>query len=638
MAKPPNGKEVVLLTLAGHRVPYKTSETRKLARKLTAMFQTFDAIADPALGPPRVKALRAAMAKAAIDCVLVPRADAHQGEYVPPSDERLQWLTGFSGSAGFAVVANKGAALFTDGRYTLQAGLQVDPGTFEIIDSVSNDTMGWIARKRPGGGTIGFDPWLHTADAIAALVKAGKPKGLTLKPLTRNLVDFVWGKARPTPPTGAVSVQPLILAGVAAETKIADLQRTLKVEAQDACLLTLPDSISWLLNIRGADVAHNPVVLAFMLVPAAGKPELFIDRAKIGPDAKNHLKLVEIKPPDELLTRLTKLKSEKKRVRIDPATAPELCVRRLGQAAVHGADPCILPKACKNAAELKGARTAHVRDGAVLVRYLAWFDREAPTGRLDEITAASKLEALRAETQHLKEISFPTISGAGPNGAIVHYRVSTESNRKLGPGELFLVDSGAQYQDGTTDVTRTVVIGKPTREMCERFTLVLKAHIAIATARFPKGTRGVQLDMLARQPFWQAGMDYDHGTGHGVGSYLSVHEGPQSISKRGMANLEPGMIVSNEPGFYKAGAFGIRLENLEVVTEPSKINGGDREMMGFETLTLAPFDRRLVAIAMLTDAERAWLDAYHARVLKIIGPEVGPDDRTWLKVATAPIA
>jgi Xaa-Pro aminopeptidase len=604
------------------------------------MFQTFDTVAEPALGPPRVKLLRAAMSDAGVDAVLVPRADAHQGEYVPPADERLHWLTGFSGSAGFAVVTKKAAALFTDGRYTLQAGLQVDTGTFEVVDSVSTETTAWLAQKLQSGGVIGFDPWLHTADSIAALTKAGKVKGLTLKPLAKNLVDIVWGKERPKSPVGRIVQQPLILAGVAAETKIADLQRTLKAEGQDACVLTLPDTICWLLNIRGSDVAHNPVVLAFMVVPVKGAPELFVDPAKIGPDVKRYLSdHVKVQPDMRggLLRRVADLKSAKKVVRVDAATAPEIIVRKLGTTAAVAADPCILPKARKNAAELKGARAAHVRDGAALVRYLAWLDREAPTGQLDEITVVKKLETLRAETQQLREISFATISGSGPNGAIVHYRVSTQSNRKLSPGELFLIDSGAQYQDGTTDVTRTIVIGKPTREMCQRFTLVLKAHIGLATARFPKGTRGIQLDTLARQPFWQAGMDYDHGTGHGVGSYLSVHEGPQSISKRGMANIEPGMIISNEPGFYKTGAFGIRLENLEVVTEPGPIVGGDREMMGFETLTLVPFDRRLVAVDLLSKVERDWLDAYHARVLKVIGPEVSPADRAWLTAATAPV-
>ena len=602
------------------------------------MFQTFDSVAAPALGPPRVKALRAVMAEAGLDVVLVPRADAHQGEYVPPGAERLLWLTGFSGSAGYAVITNTAAALFTDGRYTLQASQQVDADTFEIVDSVAHDAVSWIARKLPGGGVIGYDPWLHTADAVAALAKAGTPKSFKLKPMVRNPIDAVWGKTRPQEPVGPVSVQPLALAGVAAEKKIADLQQVLTSEGEAAVVLTLPDSICWLLNIRGADIQHNPVVLAFMIVPVTGKPELFIDAAKIAGAAKTHLSgLVRVQPPSALSKRLAEFKAAGKRVRLDPATAANILFRKLGKSAVNGVDPCILAKARKNAAELDGARAAHLRDGAAVVRYLAWLDREAPKGALDEITAVTKLEAIRAGTQHLKEISFPTISGSGPNGAIVHYRVSTATNRRLEPGELFLVDSGAQYQDGTTDITRTIVIGRPTREMCERFTLVLKGHIGIATARFPKGTRGVQLDTLARQPFWQAGFDYDHGTGHGVGSYLSVHEGPQSISKRGMAALEPGMIVSNEPGFYKRGAFGIRLENLEVVTEAAKIGDGDREMLGFETLTLVPFDRRLVAVAMLTPHERAWLDAYHARVMTVIGPELGADDRAWLVAAPAPI-
>ncbi len=604
------------------------------------MFQTFDAIADPSLGPPRVAALRRVMAAAKLDALLVPRADAHQGEYVPPADERLQWLTGFSGSAGFAVITAESAAVFTDGRYTLQAATQIDTATFEIVDSVAVDAVAWIAAKLPSGGIIGYDPWLHTHDAIGALAKAGKAKRLTFSPGERNLIDEVWGVSRPHPPVGAVSVHPLALAGVAAETKIADLQRTLRSEAQDACVLTLPDSICWLLNIRGADVAHNPVVLAFMIIPADGRPELYVDPAKIGAGAAAYLDdLVDRRAGmrDGLAARVDELASAGKQVRIDPATAPDKLSRRLGAYAAHAADPCTLPKARKTAAELAGARAAHIRDGAALVRYLAWLDREAPTGMLDEITAVEKLETLRAQTQQLKEISFPTIAGSGANGAIVHYRVSTKSNRKLGPGELFLVDSGAQYQDGTTDVTRTIVIGTPAEDMCERFTLVLKAHIAIATARFPKGTRGIQLDTLARQPFWQAGMDYDHGTGHGVGSYLSVHEGPQSISKRGMANIEPGMIISNEPGYYRTGAFGIRLENLEVVTEPATIDGGERAMMGFETLTLVPFDRRLVLADRLTASERAWLDAYHARVAKIIGPDLNAADRAWLMAATAPV-
>jgi Xaa-Pro aminopeptidase len=403
-------------------------------------------------------------------------------------------------------------------------------------------------------------------------------------------------------------------------------------------VLTLPDSIAWLFNIRGSDVAHIPVVLAFAIVPVTGKPELFVDAAKVTAEARAHLSPVaRISAPQELAKRLAALKASGKRVRLDPATAGTWFFRKLkgGKARiVRGTDPCLLPKARKNSAEIKGTRAAHKRDGAAIVRYLAWLDREASGGKIDEITASQKLEEVRAETQALKEISFDTISGSGPNGAIVHYRVTSATNRKLKSGELFLLDSGAQYVDGTTDITRTIAIGKPTREMQERFTLVLKGHIGIATARFPKGTRGIDLDPFARRALWEAGLDFDHGTGHGVGSYLSVHEGPQSISKRGMVALEPGMIISNEPGYYKEGAYGIRIENLVLVTEPEQIPGGDREVMAFETLTLAPIDRRLVLPAMLSPAEREWLNAYHARVLATLAPELSPADRTWLQSAT----
>ena len=446
----------------------------------------------------------------------------------------------------------------------------------------------------------------------------------------------MWGKQRPAPPQGAVVPHPLKYAGKPAEDKLKDLQALLKKDGQDAVVLTFPDSICWLFNIRGSDVAHNPVALAFAVVPASGKPELFVDAAKIGPEAKAHLApLAKISEPAALERRLVALKEAGKIVRISPA-APLWFTRKLkgGKArVVRATDPCLLPKARKNATEIKGTRAAHKRDGAAVARFLAWLDGQAETGRLDEIVAAQKLETIRSETQALKEISFDTISGSGPNGAIVHYRVTTATNRKLKSGELYLVDSGAQYLDGTTDVTRTVAIGTPTREMQERFTLVLKGHIAIATARFPKGTRGIDLDPFARRALWEAGLDFDHGTGHGVGSYLSVHEGPQSISKGGMVALEPGMIISNEPGYYKTGAYGIRIENLVLVSEPAKVAGGERETMSFETLTLVPIDRRLVVAEMLSPAELDWLNAYHRRVREIIGPELGPADREWLETS-----
>jgi Xaa-Pro aminopeptidase len=605
------------------------------------MFQTYEAPETRQNGTGRIDALRREMAKARLDALLVPRSDEHQGEYVAPSAERLKWLTGFSGSAGFAAIGKTSAALFVDGRYVVQAPQQVDTRTFKVLQVPQARLEDWIITHVKAGGTVGFDPKLHTAAAIEELAKSLQAKGIKLKALARNPVDKIWGRDRPPPPQGPIIPHPIRYAGKAAEQKIADLQAALRKEGEDWVVLTLPDSIAWLFNIRGSDVAHNPVPLAFALVPASGKAELFLDPAKVGPEAKVHLApLARISEPSALETRLAALKASPKRVRLDPGSASSWFFRKLGGGKariVRASDPCLLPKARKNSAEIKGARAAQRRDGAAVVRFLAWLDREAPGGRLDEIMVARQLETIRSETQALKEISFDTISGAGPNGAIVHYRVTTATNRRLEAGQLYLIDSGGQYLDGTTDITRTVAIGKPSREMQERFTLVLKGHIAIATARFPKGTRGVDLDPFARRALWEAGLDFDHGTGHGVGSYLSVHEGPQSISKRGMVPLEPGMMISNEPGYYKEGAYGIRIENLVLVTEPEKISGGDREMMGFETLTLAPFDRRLVRPELLTGPELAWLNSYHARVAELIGPELGPTDRAWLEAATARI-
>jgi Xaa-Pro aminopeptidase len=403
--------------------------------------------------------------------------------------------------------------------------------------------------------------------------------------------------------------------------------------------LTQPDSICWLFNIRGHDVAHNPIALCFAVVPAKGTPELFISEAKVTREAKAHLEgHVKISPPGALKTRLAALRKAKSRVRLDPERTSWGIAKALGKSVVEGSDPCIPLKAVKNTAEIKGSRAAHVRDGAAVSRFLAWLDRTIAQGTaVDEITAVRELEASRAATQQLKEISFDTISGSGPNGAIVHYRVTEATNRKLKQGELFLIDSGAQYLDGTTDITRTVAIGTPSAAMREHFTLVLKGHIAIATARFPKGTRGIDLDPYARRALWDHGLDYDHGTGHGVGAYLSVHEGPQSISRAGTATLEPGMIISNEPGYYKEGAYGIRIENLILVTPAEKPQGGDREMMTFETLTLVPFDRRLIAVELLTKDEIFWINNYHSRVREEIGPEMGPEHKMWLETATAPI-
>jgi Xaa-Pro aminopeptidase len=615
---------------------------RGAGRPMTCpMFQTFEAPDNnPRDTADRVARLRDIMLRTGLDAVLIPHADEYMNEYVPPCGQRLAWLTGFTGSAGMAAVARKSAALFVDGRYILQAPEQVDTGIFEVLQVPAAKVSDWLGKTLKPGAVVGFDPWLHAPGAVDDLAGELEAKRIKLKPLSRNPVDRVWGRKRPKPPQGMVVPHALKYAGKSAEEKLKELQALLKKDGQDAVVLTFPDSICWLFNIRGADVAHNPVVLAFAIVPVSGKPELFIDAAKIGSEAKAHLaSLAKISAPAALETRLAALKQAGKAVRLSPA-APLWFTRKLkgGKArVVRATDPCVLPKARKNTVEIKGARSAHKRDGAAMARFLAWLDREGETGSLDEIAVAQRLETIRSETQALKEISFDTISGAGPNGAIVHYRVTTATNRKLKSGELYLVDSGAQYLDGTTDVTRTVAIGKPTREMQERFTLVLKGHIAIATARFPKGARGIDLDPFARRALWDAGLDFDHGTGHGVGSYLSVHEGPQSISKGGMQVLEPGMIISNEPGYYKTGAYGIRIENLVLVGEPEKAAGGERETMSFETLTLVPIDRRLVLAEMLSPAELDWLNAYHRRVREMIGPELGPPDREWLEQSTAVI-
>ena len=604
------------------------------------MFQSFEAPADAGAGTARTRLVRDFLQRLKIDAFLVPRADEHQGEYVAPSAERLKWLTGFSGSAGMAVVASTKAVLLVDGRYTLQARTQVPLGTYEIAQVPQAKLVDWlIATLRPQA-VVGFDPWLHTVAEVDRLQTALKEKSIALKPVARNPVDDAWAKARPAPPRGKITIQPLKFAGTAAEDKIGNLQERLSADGQDAVVLTLPDSICWLFNIRGSDVAHNPVVLAFAIVAAKGKPELFIDTAKLDAAAKAHLAgLCKILAPAKLAERLAALKAAGKRVRLDPETAAWAIARRLGgrRKIVEGADPCIAAKAPKTAAELDGTKAAHLRDGAAMARFLCWLDAHAPKGDVDEIAAAQQLEAFRADTGQLRELSFDTISGSGPNGAIVHYRVTTATNRKLQPGELYLVDSGAQYTDGTTDVTRTIAIGRPTDAMRRHYTLVLKGHLAISTARFPKGTRGIELDSFARRPLWEHGLDFDHGTGHGVGSYLSVHEGPQSISKRGMATLEPGMIISNEPGFYKEGSYGIRIENLVVVTGLEKIGDGDRPMMGIETITFVPYDRRLIDTALLSATEHALVDAYHAEVRRLIAPALKGADRAWLESATAPL-
>ena len=601
------------------------------------MFQSFDAPQPATATAPRVAALRVLMGRLRVDAVLIPRADEYQNEYVPPNAERLAWMTGFTGSAGLAVVATHAAALFVDGRYTVQAPQEVDTIIYDVKGIRSVDLIPWLTATLPANAAIGFDPKLHTVAEVEQLREQIAEKGWSLKALIKNPVDRIWAADRPKEPRGTVIVQPVERAGRTAADKIAELQNALKSSGQDAVVLTAPDSICWLLNIRGGDVAHNPIVLAYAIVAVSGKPELFIAPEKVAGEAKSHLSsLVKLRAPDALTAALQDLKASGKTIRIAPS-ASWWFFRKLGgpsKRVKKAADPCIEPKAIKTAAEIAGSREAHIRDGAAVVRFLAWFDKTMAKGGLDEIAAVTALENCRRETNELKEISFPTISGSGANGAIVHYRVTHATNRAIVPGELFLIDSGGQYADGTTDITRTLATGTPTKDMCERFTLVLKGMIAISLAKFPRGTRGIDLDPFARRALWAHGLNYDHGTGHGVGSYLCVHEGPQSISKAGTAELKPGMICSNEPGYYKAGSYGIRIENLVVVTEPEDI-GGDLPVMCFDTLTLAPIDRRLIVPDMLDTPERDWLDAYHKSVAKTLNPILDPETRRWLKAATA---
>ena len=604
------------------------------------MLQSFDDTSDPSLGPPRVAALRRLLAARNLAGYIVPRADEYQGEYVPACSERLAWLTGFTGSAGMVAILSEKAALFVDGRYTVQAREQSDASTFDIKQVPAERLSAWIAASAGKGARIGYDPQLFTVFVVEALEKALAEGGIELTAVDGNLVDAIWAD-RPAPPVGAVTPHPIEFAGVTSETKLAELQAVLAKDSQDAMVLTRPDSIAWLLNIRGADVPKTPFALSFAIVPAGGKLEWFIDARKLGEAARAAVgPVADIRQPDQLTERLEALGRAKAKVRLEPNGASIGLANRLtaaGAVLKRDADPCQLAKAKKNPVELNGARAAHKRDAVPVTRLLAWLAREAPGGGLDEIAVARKLEALRIETGLLKDLSFDTISAAGPHAALPHYRVNRASNIPIMPNSVFLIDSGGQYADGTTDITRTLAIGAAPQEARQRFTLVLKGMIAVAVARFPKGTRGCDLDPLARRALWAAGLDFDHGTGHGIGSYLSVHEGPQGISRSAMAELEAGMIVSDEPGYYKPGAYGIRIENLLVVTEADEVPGGERPMHGFETLTLAPIDRNMIVHELLSATERAWLDAYHARVLTEVGPLLDAPDRAWLEAVTAAI-
>lgn len=598
------------------------------------MFQNFDVVASPEQGPPRLAALRQVLHQAGLAGFIVPRADAHQGEYVAARDERLQWLTGFTGSAGFCIVLPQTAGVFIDGRYQTQVKGQIDLAHFTPVPWPDTKPGEWIRETRTTG-KIAFDPWLHSAEEIETLAKALEGSGATLAP-ERNFVDAIWPD-QPGPPIGRAFVQPDHLAGVSSGEKRSRLARTLREAGQTAAVLTLPDSICWLLNIRGADVPKNPVMHGFAILHDTGAVSLFTDPAKLDETVRAHLGPdVSVVGPEALMPALCALAGP---VRVDKATAPLAISQGMsaaGVAIVWGEDPCRLPKALKNPVELAATREAHLRDGAAMAEFLCWLDREAPKGELTEIAVVQALEGFRRATNALHDISFDTIAGAGPNGAIMHYRVTSESNRPVRQNELLLVDSGGQYADGTTDITRTIAIGDPGEEARECYTRVLQGMIAISRLRWRKGLAGRDLDAIARYPLWLAGQDYDHGTGHGVGVFLSVHEGPQRLSRLSEVPLEPGMILSNEPGYYREGAFGIRLENL-IVVQTAPALGDNRAQLSVETITFAPLDRRLILPHRLSAGEKEWLDAYHATVLERIGPRLTPPTLAWLTAACARI-
>jgi Xaa-Pro aminopeptidase len=606
-----------------------------------AHFQTFDEPESGVALTARLSAFREELARRKLTGFVIPRADAQQNEYVAPSEERLAWLTGFTGSAGLAIVLTREAAVFVDGRYTLQAAKQVDTKAWNVESLIDPPPENWLSRHLTPGDRLGFDPWLHTSAAAERLAAACAKAGAELVAVDSNPLDSVWTE-RPAQPLGAVTVHGPQFSGETETAKLGRIHQEITRLGVEALVLSDSHAVAWTFNIRGADVSHTPLPLSYALVPRDGRPVIFIDHRKLSNSARDHLEqTADVAEPDTLTAKLAELSKSGASIALDSATAADALSRLISAAGgkpVRGNDPVSLLKAVKNATEIEGTRTAHRRDAVALARFLAWIDREAPSGALTEIDTVEALESFRRETGALKDVSFPTIAGTGPNGAIVHYRVTRKTNRRIAPGDLLLIDSGAQYEDGTTDVTRTIAIGPPTHEMRDRFTRVLRGHIAIARALFPDGTTGAQIDTLARQYLWQAGIDFEHGTGHGVGSYLSVHEGPARISKLGTAPLRRGMILSNEPGYYKTDGFGIRIENLELVIAAADIAGAEKPINTFETLTLAPIDRRLVDLNMLTGDELSWFNDYHANVRHAVRSHVDEATKLWLDEATAPLS
>lgn len=585
----------------------------------------------------RLAALQQELRRRGLAGFVIPRADEHQGEYVPKRAERLHWISNFGGSAGLVIVLRDRAAIWVDGRYTIQVREQVDGSLFEILHITNSPPEAWIAQHLAAGDKLGFDPWLLTADTAQRFRGAAQQAGADLVACDSNPLDAVW-LDQPAAPIAPVWPQDLLYAGRSSAEKRQQIAERLAGQGRDAAVISALDSICWLLNIRGGDVPCTPFALGYAILHKDGQVDLFMDRRKFPPATLNHLgNQVTLQQPEAFLPALAQLGLQKARVSVDAATAGIAISEKLREAGATvsiGEDPCALPKAMKNPVEIEGTRKAHRRDGAAVAQFLSWLSVEAPKGTLTEIAAAEKLADIRRHNDLFRGFSFETISGAGPNAAICHYRVTPETDRRLERNAIYLVDSGGQYLDGTTDITRTVIVGQPTPEMKDRFTRVLKGHIALGTARFPRGTTGSQLDSLARRPLWDAGLDFDHGTGHGVGSYLSVHEGPQRISK--MPNrvaLEPGMILSNEPGYYKDGEYGIRIENL-VVVQPVD---GQPNMLQFETITFAPIDLELVDRTIMTQTEIDWLNAYHIKVREVLLPQVDESTAAWLKAATRQI-
>jgi Xaa-Pro aminopeptidase len=603
------------------------------------MRQTFDETTDPSFGAKHLPLVRAAMAEQGLDGFLVPHEDEHQNEYLPEANDRLAWLTGFTGSAGAGVVMKDRAAVFTDGRYTVQVKAQVDAGPFELRDLVDGGVPAYL-EEAPKGAVIGYDPRLHSPDALATLRRAAAKAGAELKPVETNPVDLAWGAERPAQPTEPVVPHPERYSGESSASKRARIGQAIAGAGADAAVLTAPASIAWLFNVRGGDVIRTPLPLAQAIVETDGRARLFLDPAKVTNELPGWLgDAVSLEAPDALPSALDALSG--RRVLVDPGQSSAWYFDRLNAAGANviaRMDPCTLPRATKNAIEIEGSRQAHIRDGAALARFLHWVDTVAQVELPDERAVVEALERFREETGALKDLSFDTIAGVGPNAALPHYRPVTRTIRRMEKGSLLLVDGGGQYLDGTTDVTRTMAIGESSADQRRMFTLVLKGHIAMATVRFPAGTTGHQIDALARLPMWMAGLDYDHGTGHGVGSYLGVHEGPQRIAKAvNTQPLLPGMIVSNEPGYYREGHWGIRIETLQVVTPADPIAGGERPMHGFEQLTFAPLDRRLIDADLLTPNERAYVDAYHAETFAKVGPLLDGEVKSWLEAQCRPL-